>query len=394
MTIEQMVTSDSIQIAPEDTDGPDLLDEQTESLAERLVFGPTAEELQHEETLLQATELPKPHTATKKRTYRSGYSDNTDSTDVIGLYMRDISDIPVLTAQEEFDAFTRYHKGIQAQKTLQRGHGSKQTERIKIIEDGHAARQTLITANTRWVITLAHQAIEKGVDFDDLIQEGNVGLIRAIAKFDQHKGNRFTTYATWWIRHHVQKAVYEQRRPIRLSIGYQEKLKEITRAREALEQQLGAYPSLEAIAEHIRIPVKTLNTLVSISRMPLSLDVPIHTSDDPQSDLGDYISEDYLIGQSPDLPESAVIYQHRAELITTTLDRLPFRLRRILQLRSGLWDGNAYTLEEVGEILGVTRERVRQLEAQAIAKIDKESKRRLTSYASGAYYSATYVDIP
>lgn len=379
MTREHSTTHSLDTHSPDILETVDLPDAQEESLAEQLFFGPTAEELQHEETLLQSTELPKPPTASKKRTFRSGYSDGADNSDTIGLYLRDISTIPLLTAQEEFDAFTRYRKGIQAQKTLQRRHGSKQTERIMSIEDGHAARQTLITANTRWVITLAHQAIEKGVDFDDLIQEGNVGLIRAIAKFDQHKGNRFTTYATWWIRHHILNAVSNQSRTIRLSIKYQEKLKEINRARSQLEQQLGTYPTLYDIAQYTNIPIRTLSNLVRISRSPLSLDTPVHESEDTLSELGDLISRDALTGQSSPLPESAVIFQQRDENIAQALNTLPFRLRRVLQLRSGLWDGHAYTLEEVGTMMGVTRERVRQLEERAIAHIDPESLRILKS---------------
>lgn len=301
---------------------------------------------------------------------------NIDTSDTIGLYLREISRVPLLTAQEEVELAQRIESGRMAREELARGNVSprRRLELRHLIEDGWAAREHLITANSRLVISVAKKYMGRGVPFLDLIQEGNVGLIRAIKKFEYRRGHKFSTYATWWIRQAVTRAIADQGRTIRVPVHMGDQINKLLRIQHQLTQTLGREPSLEELAETLEIPPKKVEDMIQVAKRPLSLETP--TDDEEDSMLGDFIED----GDAPP-PDDSATYNLLKEHLVTVLDSLPPREVRILQLRYGLLDGQSYTLEEVGNKMGVTRERVRQIEAQALSRLRHPLiKRRLRDY--------------
>jgi RNA polymerase primary sigma factor len=231
-----------------------------------------------------------------------------------------------------------------------------------IVRDGQAAREHLVQANSRLVISVAKKYIGRGVPFLDLIQEGNIGLIRAANKFNYKLGHKFSTYATWWIRQAVTRAIADQSRTIRIPVHMGDQINKLLRASHRLTQELGRQPTPEELAQALDIPTRKAEEMLRIARRPLSLEMP--TDDEAGSELGDFIED---VESLP--PEDAVTSSMLKELLRGILDDLPPREVRILQMRYGLVDGETYTLEEVGKKLGVTRERVRQIEAQALSRL-------------------------
>jgi RNA polymerase primary sigma factor len=234
-------------------------------------------------------------------------------------------------------------------------HGSvspkRRLELRRFIEDGWAAREHLITANSRLVISVAKKYMGRGVPFLDLIQEGNIGLIRATKKFDYRRGHKFSTYATWWIRQAVTRAIADQGRTIRVPVHMGDQINKLLRVQHQLTQRLGREPSVEELAEALDVPPKKVENMIQVARRPLSLETP--TDDEEDSVLGDFIEDD----EAPP-PDDTATYNLLREHLGEVLNGLPPREVRILQLRYGLLDGQAYTLEEVGRKMGVTRERV------------------------------------
>jgi len=296
--------------------------------------------------------------------------ENIDSFDSIGLYLREVSRVPLLTRDEEVSLAKRIERGLEARKELVSGKVSKRRRaRLQaLIIDGSAAKEHLVTANSRLVISVAKKYMGRGVPFLDLIQEGNVGLMRAVKKFEYQRGLKFSTYATWWIRQAVSRAVADQGRTIRLPVHMGDQVNKLYKAQVQLTQKLGRDPSTEELAEKLGIPEKKVEQLFSIARMPLSLELP--TDDEGESTLGDFIEDD----ETP-APVDTATYNLLKENLDVVLEGLPPREVRILQLRYGLLDGQAYTLQQVGEKMGVTRERVRQIEAQALARLRHPSIR-------------------
>jgi RNA polymerase primary sigma factor len=240
--------------------------------------------------------------------------------------------------------------------------------------NGQAAREHLITANSRLVISVAKKYIGRGVPFLDLIQEGNIGLIRAARKFDYRRGHKFSTYATWWIRQAVTRAIADQGRTIRVPVHMGDQINRLIRVSHQLTQELGHDPTSEELAEALEVPVKKAEQMIQVARRPLSLETP--TDEDEDSVLGDFIEDAEALA-----PAEAVTQNMLKEQIQEILLSLPPREVRILQLRYGLVDGESYTLEEVGKKLGVTRERVRQIEAQALSRLRHPThSRRLKDY--------------
>jgi len=299
-----------------------------------------------------------------------------ETDDTVGLYLKEIGRIPLLTAQEEVDLAKRIERGKFASKRLA-ADGSDPTQRAKLealIADGQAAREHLITANSRLVISVAKKYIGRGVPFLDLIQEGNIGLIRAARKFDYHRGHKFSTYATWWIRQAVTRAIADQGRTIRVPVHMGDQINRLIRVSHQLTQELGHDPSSEELADALEVPVKKAEQMIQVARRPLSLETP--TDEDEDSVLGDFIEDGEALA-----PAEAVTQNMLKEQIQEILLSLPPREVRILQLRYGLVDGESYTLEEVGKKLGVTRERVRQIEAQALSRLRHPThSRRLKDY--------------
>jgi len=294
-----------------------------------------------------------------------------DTDDTIGLYLKEVSRVPLLTAEEEVQLAQRIERGRMAREELARGkvNNKRKTELRLLIEDGWAAREHLITANSRLVISVANKYMGRGVPFLDLIQEGNIGLIRATKKFDYRRGHKFSTYATWWIRQAVTRAIADQGRTIRVPVHMGDQINKLLRTQHQLTQKLGRDPSIEELADALDVIPKKVENMIKVSRRPLSLETPTDNEDD--SVLGDFIEDNEIPA-----PDVTATYNLLREHLEAVMDTLPPREVRILQLRYGLLDGQAYTLEEVGRKMGVTRERVRQIEAQALSRLRHPTIRR------------------
>jgi len=299
-----------------------------------------------------------------------------DTDDTIGLYLKEVSRVPLLTAEEEVDLSQRIERGRMAREELAIGKISnkRRPELRSLIEDGWAAREHLVTANSRLVISVAKKYMSRGVPFLDLIQEGNIGLIRATKKFDYRRGHKFSTYATWWIRQAVTRAIADQGRTIRVPVHMGDQINKLLRTQHQLTQKLGRDPSVEELAIALDVLPKKVENMIQVSRRPLSLETPTDNEDD--SVLGDFIEDNEI--PAPDVTATYNLLREHLEMV---MDSLPPREVRILQLRYGLLDGQAYTLEEVGRKMGVTRERVRQIEAQALSRLRHPTvKRKLRDY--------------
>ncbi|HOT52881.1 MAG TPA: sigma-70 family RNA polymerase sigma factor [Anaerolineaceae bacterium] len=297
---------------------------------------------------------------------------NIDTDDTIGLYLKEVSRVPLLhDIEEEQKLAQRIERGRLAREELAKGNvGPKKRLELRAqIEDGWAAREHLITANSRLVISVAKKYMGRGVPFLGLIQEGNIGLIRATKKFEYQRGHKFSTYATWWIRQAVTRAIADQGRTIRVPVHMGDQINKLLRVQHQLTQKLGREPSVEELAEALEVPPKKVENMIQVARRPLSLETP--TDDEEDSVLGDFIEDD----EAPP-PDDIATYNLLRAHLDEVLDSLPPREVRILQLRYGLLDGQAYTLEEVGRKMGVTRERVRQIEAQALTRLRHPSVRR------------------
>ncbi len=285
--------------------------------------------------------------------------------DTIGLYLKEIGKVPLLTAEEEVSLAMRMESGKKAQARLGVGrynNEDKQMELERQLEDGIRAREHLIRANSRLVISVAKKYIGRGVPFLDLIQEGNIGLIRASNKFDYKRGHKFSTYATWWIRQAVTRAIADQSRTIRVPVHMGDQINKMLRISHQLTQRLGRSPTPEELAAEMEIPVRKVEQMLDVARRPLSLEMP--TDDEGESTLGDFVEDT----DSPSPPDRVSSLMLRDQLMEILVD-LPPREVKILQMRYGLLDGQTYTLEQVGKKLGVTRERVRQIEAQALSRL-------------------------
>jgi len=295
---------------------------------------------------------------------QKAYFDTVRIDDTIGLYLKEIGRVPLLTAEEEVMLAKRMEAGKIAQEKLDKD-GLNPEDRVELREvvlDGLSAREHLIRANSRLVISVAKKYIGRGVPFLDLIQEGNIGLIRAANKFNYQLGHKFSTYATWWIRQAVTRAIADQSRTIRVPVHMGDQINKLLRTAHRLTQELGREPTSEELANALEIPTRKAEEMLRVARRPLSLEMP--TDDEGDSELGDFIED-----EDSAAPDEEVTSSMLRELLRYILQDLPPREVRILQLRYGLVDGETYTLEEVGKKLGVTRERVRQIEAQALSRL-------------------------
>jgi len=289
---------------------------------------------------------------------------NVDIDDTIGLYMKEATRVPLLTAEEEIELAQRIELGRMSREELAKGNVSptRRKELRHLIEDGWEAREHLIIANSRLVISVAKKYMGRGVPFLDLIQEGNIGLMRAAKKFDYHRGYKFSTYATWWIRQAVTRALADQSRTIRVPVHMGDQISRMLRVQHQLQQQLSRDPTIEELAENLDVAPKKVENMIKVARRPLSLQMPI--GDEEEDVLGDFIED-----SESDPPDESVSFNLLREHLDSLLDQLPPREARILQLRYGLIDGEILTLNEVGRKMGVTRERVRQIEAQALSRL-------------------------
>lgn len=291
--------------------------------------------------------------------------ENISSDDTIGLYLKEMSRVPLLNLDEEMSIARRIELGRSSKKELESNHkdDSQRMELQDLVEDGFAAREHLIKANTRLVVSVAKRYMGRGVPFLDLIQEGNLGLMKAVEKFDYHRGFRFSTYATWWIRQTITRSIADQGRTIRVPVHMVDRIRQLYKLTHEMEQELGRAPTNEELAEKLDVPITKVEWMLRVSWLPLSLESPIN-DDEEDSELGQFV-EDQL---TPTPIQSAYAKLLR-EKIEEVLDTLPPREARILRLRFGLENGHNYTLEEVGEKFGLTRERIRQIESKALRRL-------------------------
>jgi len=295
-----------------------------------------------------------------------------EADDTISLYFKEMAHEPLLTYEEEVRLAKELERGRRAQRELAKdGHRPEEHDRLLgEIKLGEAARRQLIKANTRLVVSIAKKYRGHGVSFLDLIQEGNLGLMKAVEKFDYRRGNRFSTYATWWIRQSITRALPAQGRTIRIPIQMSARIRGLYKTSQLMEQELGRRPTPEEIAEEMELDPRKVRLMLQASYQPLSLEKPVGEEED--SELGDFI-EDELI----DSPAETVGQGLLAERLEQVLSTLTPREARILRLRFGLQDGHAYTLKEVGEKFGLTRERIRQIQNEALRRLRHPRRARL-----------------
>lgn len=270
--------------------------------------------------------------------------------DPVRMYLKEIGKVPLLTAEEEVELAKRIEKGDME------------------------AKRKLAEANLRLVVSIAKRYVGRGMLFLDLIQEGNLGLIKAVEKFDYRKGYKFSTYATWWIRQAITRAIADQARTIRIPVHMVETINKLIRVSRQLLQELGRDPLPEEIAEEMDIPVEKVREIIKIAQEPVSLETPIGEEED--SHLGDFIPD-----EDAPAPAEAAAFMLLKEQLEDVLDTLTAREEKVLRLRFGLDDGRPRTLEEVGQVFGVTRERIRQIEAKALRKLRHPSRsKKLKDY--------------
>ncbi len=293
--------------------------------------------------------------------------DNISSDDTIGLYLKEMSRVPLLKMDEEMDIARRIENGRFSKRELDRSNGGcppqRKVELQHQVEDGLLAREHLIKANTRLVVSVAKKYIGRGVPFLDLIQEGNLGLMKAVEKFDYHRGFRFSTYATWWIRQTITRSIADQGRTIRVPVHMVDRIRQLYKLTHELEQQLGRPPTNDELAKKMDTTKSKIEWMLRVSWLPLSLESPINDDED-DSELGQFVED-----QLTPTPIQSAYEKLLREKIEEVLDTLPPREARILRLRFGLENGHNYTLEEVGEKFGLTRERIRQIESKALRRL-------------------------
>ncbi len=292
----------------------------------------------------------------------------TGDQDVVDLYLKELGKVPLLTAEEERELALRVERGRKAQAQIQNARGKKaialKEKLAPLVEDGLQAREHLIKANMRLVVSIARRYIGYGIPLLDLIQEGNLGLIRAIEKYDPHRGFRFSTYATWWIRQSIGRAIATQGRTIRLPVHVNDQVRRLYRTIYKLEQHLGREPTAEEIAEASGLELQKVHWLIKVSWMPLSLDMPLDDEDDEEYNLIHVVEDQNTLS-----PMQSAYHSMLREKLEEALASLPAREAHILRLRFGLETGEPCTLEELGRRFGLSRERVRQLESSALRRL-------------------------
>ncbi len=288
------------------------------------------------------------------------------SDDTVGLYLKEMARVPLLTIEQEVDLAKRHERGLRADRRLQRlgsnGRSKSKTQLHTQSADGQAARDHLIKANTRLVVSIAKKYMNRGVPFLDLIQEGNLGLMKAVEKFDYRRGYRFSTYATWWIRQTITRAIADQGRTIRVPVHMTDRIRRLYKVARQLEQRLGRKPSPEEIAEDLDVDPRNVQWMLKVSWQPLSLEQPV--GEDDEEELGSFVEDDTALSPAQSAHQT-LLHEKMEEVLST----LPAREARILRLRFGLQNGRAYTLEEVGQKFGLTRERIRQIEGRALRRL-------------------------
>lgn len=297
------------------------------------------------------------------------------SDDTVSLYLKETALTPLLSMEEELSLAKRIARARQAKRerlrVIQNDRDLESCRELDaLIQDGRLAREALIKANTRLVVSVARRYLGRGVPFLDLIQEGNLGLMKAVEKFEYQRGFRFSTYATWWIRQGIVRAIADQGRTIRVPVHMVDRLRMVHKASRELEQKIGRAPTAEELAERLDLDSSKLNWLLQVTQQPVSLESPINGEED--AELGMYVED--ITSPSP----AQITYENMLrERLDEVLATLTPREARILRLRFGLGQDRPYTLEEVGQKFGLTRERIRQIESKALRRLRQPSRARL-----------------
>ena len=293
--------------------------------------------------------------------------------DAVTLYLKEMSLTPLLNVEDELALAKRIARASQARDELVRLNGQNPERRLELdalVKDGQIAREFLIKANTRLVVSVARRYVGQGVPFLDLIQEGNLGLMKAVEKYEYQRGFRFSTYATWWIRQGIIRSIADQGRTIRVPVHMIDRLRQVYKVSQEMEQQLGRAPSAEELAVRLDLDISKLRWMLQVALTPLSLETPV--GEDEEAELGMYVEDS--TSPSPAQVAYENILRERVEQVLATLSP---REARVLRLRFGLGQDRPYTLEEVGQKFGLTRERIRQIEGKALRRLRQPGKARL-----------------
>ena len=300
--------------------------------------------------------------------------DSFSTDDPVRMYLKEIGKVSLLSADEEISLATAMSAGVEAKQKLEEAEkngtelSEEEMKELKAaVKKGERSKQRLAEANLRLVVSIAKRYVGRGMLFLDLIQEGNLGLIKAVEKFDYTKGYKFSTYATWWIRQAITRAIADQARTIRIPVHMVETINKLVRIQRQLLQSLGREPTPEEIAEEMGLTPERVREIQKISQEPVSLETPIGEEEDSQ--LGDFIEDDAAV-----VPPDAASFSMLQEQLAKTLEGLAERERKVITLRFGLEDGHPRTLEEVGREFGVTRERILQIESKTLAKLRHPSR--------------------
>ncbi len=297
--------------------------------------------------------------------------------EALPLYLQEIGRVALLTAAEEVELAQAIEAGRLAADRLRAGDYAPddRSDLERAVQRGYEARRRLVEANLRLVVSVARRYMNRGIPLPDLIQEGNMGLLRAVEKFDYRRGFKFSTYATWWIRQAVTRAIADHARTIRIPVHMVETINRLVRTLSRLQQQLGREPTPHEIGEAMEMPAEKVREILKILPQPISLETPV--GDEQDALLADFIEDE----AAADLEEAAARSLLR-DYMASVLSSLGHREQRVLQMRFGLENGKYYTLSEIGEALGVTRERIRQIEAKALRKLRQPQRaRKLKAYA-------------
>ena len=286
--------------------------------------------------------------------------------DTVGLYLKEMSRVPLLNLEEEMDLAKRIEAGRASKREMlsrsAKPAAARRCELEAIVQDGGLAREHLIKANTRLVVSIAKKYIGRGVPFLDLIQEGNLGLMKAVEKYDYHKGFRFSTYATWWIRQTITRSIADQGRTIRVPVHMIDRIRQLYKTTHEMEQNLGRTPTVDELAGELGLNLRKVQWMLRVSWLPLSLESPV--GDEEDSELGMFVEDDIT-----PTPIQTAYRNMLHDKVDEVLGTLSPREARILRLRFGLDNGRTYTLEEVGQKFGLTRERIRQIEGKALRRL-------------------------
>ena len=364
-----LTTDDIVQLFPQAEESPTLLEELFTFLHEAGVdiqINDGQEDVDSSE-----------HDDSKDHLFKSGHAmfdlSHISVDDSVGLYLKEMASVPLLTTDEEVDLAKRYERGKKASHSIITDDKLSVDDREELqysVEDGHLARAHIIKANTRLVVSVAKKYVGQGVPFLDLIQEGNLGLMKAVEKFDYRRGFRFSTYATWWIRQTITRAVADQSRTIRVPVHMNDRIRTLYKTAYNLEQKNGCQPSPEELAVHLDLDPEYVRWMFKVSWQPMSLEQP--AGENGETELGQFIEDDRLPAPGESAQEN--LLQEKVEEVLSTLSP---REACILRMRFGLPNGDAHTLEQVGRKFGLTRERIRQIEGKALRRLRHPRRARM-----------------